>query len=239
MESNKFGDLRREVKIHKEALATEANYDWGIFDEPAEDYEYSFDFVMGERNFQKYFEKYYSEKKENMVGIELGGPGNSLFKDLQPWFRKTLGLYKSESESKRTSLAPKNHFPKKGDIFSRQGLKQVDIWLEGEKADFIIERMEGGWKVNGDAFILFEKYLKLWYERLDSGGLMLMQTPFISKDTDKKEKFNNRYGEGAFTSWISYIKRNYEGVLDINFTEQAILIRKLENAPDKLELGNE
>ena len=66
-----------------------------------------------------------------------------------------------------------------GNIFSKDSLDKVDEWLNGEKVDFIIERMQGGWvTANADHVVLYAKYLARWYERLSKEGSMMLQTLF-------------------------------------------------------------
>lgn len=118
-----------------------------------------------------YVESVLKERRGCAIGIEFGGVGTRLFSGFSPnFFTQTVGVtlidHRTERERQcaQADGAPR-HEVIEGNMLASQTYVELDQVLNGQKADFIIERLG-----RGIEFIPSEPYtlmrtLDAWYER--------------------------------------------------------------------------
>lgn len=214
-----------------------------IYDSPLSFFNEDMKSVLPEdcTNITTYLEKKYPEKKGELIGIELGGPGCRLFKDLEPLFKKTAGFTLHNDPS----LEPgKNHDVVEADVFYKRtlnkteeeidGYQAVDKWTKlNGKADFLIERMVGGISsINIDSFLLI---VKRWYKLLSENGTAFIQFPVPSNDVNATIKLLNTI-EKAIGKHRDKFDISYKE--ELFSTEQLyflLRLHKLPGAPESLD----
>lgn len=228
-------------------ILNDGHYSWT--DSPLEDlysvssFSYSFKKILPEKyrrgikiNLKKYIEETLENKKGHAVGVEFGGIGSRLFMGFtKNFFKKSIGVsivdHRNPRELEFFNKNDKkiNHTFIEGDIFSLDTYKILNDKLEGEKVDFIIERMAKGLE-----FVPVEPYkvgqiLQIWYKLLNENGLMIVQTPVV---------FDN-----LLEAWVEKIKTEFSDVIEIEFARghndvstycSSFRLRKLPNAPTEL-----
>ena len=212
---------------------------WTEYDEGLDKFELSFLEIVP-FGFNDYLNKRFKEKMGSLVGIELGGPGSKFFGQLEG-FKKSLGVTVRDlretlqtPEQKASDIA-RNHTVMEGDVFQKESVGVAKEWLEGEKADFIVERIKGGWDLNPLNFPLFAKSLSRWYELLGDRGAMILQNPFAGTHNREREDF--RYFQTQYHMWLKMFKEKYRGNLNIvSGNYDTLKIEKEGNAPSKLEV---
>lgn len=160
---------KEEVELHRDFAAEqrlrEESTDsvdklYAIYDAPLEDnsfredstFESTFRYALpvGAGTLRWYIEESLQAKKGKAVGIEFGGPGSALFAGFSKgFFARSLGVTLADL---RVKLQPnptneddtRHHEVLEGDITYAQTQERVRKWLAGERADLIVERMEGG-----------------------------------------------------------------------------------------------
>lgn len=191
------------------------------------------------KDISQYLDTRYPAKKGRMVGIELGGPGCNLFKDLRPLFSKTVGFTLHADQNLKS---PQNHEVIEADVFSRRkidseeidGYQRVEKWVkENGKADLLIERMVGGiTTIDIDHFILIAKR---WYKLLSEDGTAFIQFPVLSGDINNTIKTLNTLqrtiGKHRDKFDISY----KEDIFNPDQVYFLLRLRKLPDAPDSLD----
>src|SRR3989339_1813641 len=85
-------------------------------------------------------------KNGKAVGIEIAGPGSTLFHDLSKnhLFGRSAGFVLSDAritQRKAEDDTINHQVVEVSDAFSSKGYRKIEAWLGEEKADFIIERM--------------------------------------------------------------------------------------------------
>lgn len=133
-----------------------------------------------------YLRKRLAHKSGQAIGIEFGGPASSLFASCVPLFKRSLGivLFDLRKRSDNTGLSIVednriNHRIIEGDMLQDGTFEKVTEWLNGEKADFIIERLSGPIGVlSHNPFYLGQKIEQV-YQILEEGGVILAQCPFL------------------------------------------------------------
>jgi hypothetical protein len=216
-------------------------YPWGVWDSPlnfdksndSPPFEASFGSFIPQsetehQNLGQYIERYLADRQGNALGVEFGGPARRLFSEFTPgFFKRTAGVTFSDptdnpSISKLNSQT--DHCVISGDIFASKTMNEVENWFEGQKVDFIIERLYGGHQYDPGQKMLFIE-LNRWYRMLREGGVMLIETPG-----------DPRYDE-KFKSWVEKAQRATNGSLEIIFKPSyfgAMQIKKLQGAPESL-----
>ncbi len=205
-----------------------------MYDDDLENMEYSFKDLIP-WGFKYYLRERFGEN-QNLVGVELGGPGSNFFGGLSEFFKKSAGVttldlrHKYQTEFQKNFDTAINHSIIAGDIFSKKTLAEVDKWLGNQRADFIIERMQAGWNFNTDSLVLFGKYLGDWYKRLSQVGVMFVQTPFASS----KPKMVQPGVKADYEAWIKLMRDSYGDFLTINANNYVLSLEKTPKAPEKI-----
>lgn len=203
-----------------------------IYDDNLEDLEGTFIEIMGGYGFESYLRQRFSEKIGDLIGVELGGPGSNFFGDFSKGiFAQTFGVTIKDLRLKYQTVAQRerdeqyNHSVIEADIFSKNGLKNLDKQLAGRKIDFLVERMSGGWGVNVQSMSLFAKYFSYYYERLGENGCMFLQTP---------DEFENIENVTSYNTWKNLLQQKYGNVINIDIRSKVIKIEKIKGSPDKI-----
>ena len=160
----------------------------------------------GEKELRAYIEKTLKAKKGKAVGIEFGGMGYNLFSSFQEgFFKKSMGVTlvndKSDDDIRTLSKILPHHKVFEGNILAPSIAMSLEKELDGEKFDFITERLVGGFETMPPDPYLLSKIFQDWYRLLNEGGLMLIQTPVAF--------------DGLMEKWVSVIKEKYPDVLDV------------------------
>jgi len=186
-----------------------------------------------------YIERALVQKKGRAVGIEFGGVGSSLFAGFSlHFFKKTAGVVLVDERTKSSNRGilqqdtSRKHDVIEGDVLS-SGLydSKIKNWLQGDKADLIIERMAKGLDlIPADPYTL-SRIVGRWYGILADGGIMLIQVPIV---------FNK-----ILTPWAEMLQSDFKDTLDVQYKlgikdsehpSSVIKIRKLAHAPEQLPL---
>ncbi len=247
-----FGEFRAVIRTQRDSFSeskkreelaaskSESHKPYFMYDDSLEDVEHTFN-ELAPWGFEHYLKVRFPEKYGNLVGLELGGPGSKLFKGLQHCFVKSVGVTVLDLREKYQSVTEKEtdkllqHEVISADIFSKDALDKVDKWLNGEKADFIVERMQAGWHQQSKNMAFFAKYFAGWYERLGQRGSIFVQTPFITgsgKNLDLEASIQYKH-------WIELMQNKYKNLININAPKfQTLLIEKTDKSPEKIQVLN-
>lgn len=131
---------------------------------------------VGYVKLKPYIEDKLQHKNGSAIGIEYGGPGSALFSEFDV-FERTLGVALEDLRDEETKArdAERNHTLITGDMQSPEVKAKVEEWLNGEKADFILEGMVGGLtSIPADPYHISDEF-NGWYRQLAPGGLMLVE----------------------------------------------------------------
>lgn len=202
-------------------------------------------------NLKEYLFDVFSDKARSVIGIEFGGPGSRLFSGFpKGFFERTLGvtLFDHRDKSEKDFDVSRNHAllatdqktyaqscefpipqqPLTGDLTNSNTQEEVKTWLNGRKADLIIERIMGPLLyVPKDPYYI-AKYISEWYKLLSNNGVMFIEIP--------------PFMEGLLWPWITYVKNVAGDSLEIqgvdgNYDFNARLrLKKNENAPEEIPL---
>jgi len=137
----------------------------------------------GETSLRGYIEKELASRKGKAVGIEFGGPGRELFAGFsEGFFQKTAGVplvdpRRTVFSDAKAIDAERHHQIISGDILSEKTYERLNEWLDGDKADLILERMMAGWKNMPNEPFTVGKLFQRGYGLLGEGGLMFLEVP--------------------------------------------------------------
>ena len=204
-------------------------------------------FENGEEGMKGYIQKTLEGKKGEAIGVEFGGPATNLFRSFDKgFFKRSIGVtlvdHRKDSRKKpypsnsplvilNENIINDNHDVLEGDIFKQETYENLSKRLNGEKVDFIMERMEGGLRMVPSDPYTMGKILENWYELLNEGGIMFVQSPVV---------FNN-----LLEKWVDKIKSEFGNVIEVKYKKgtedftpacSAFRLRKLPGAPSKLPL---
>lgn len=246
MEKREFGQLRQTVKdlkqetnILRDVETQSLENKWGYYDSDAIDFEKDFREVFGSgiETFEKYLEEYYSTRKGDLIGIEIGGPGINLFNDLnqEGFFKKTVGV--TLAQPKNTDKLRKPHEVIFADVFNKRsrndnlpGYQKLMEWVEKNgKADLLIERMAGGIPPLDQE--MFLQIIKRWYKLLNEEGTMFIQNPILETRDDLgfmmrlSKCFRNQFN----------LAFDYASQIRTGNSFSVIRLKKLPGAPDSLD----
>lgn len=257
MERSRVRDLISYVKSESEERRLEYTYintvtnkpTWNFLDSPffgTKGMARDFEFIIPKQTEDKYgnleeidlkmkdyLKEKFSNKKEGIIIVEMGGPGVNLVKDInsvckvKKSFALTLdvgfNLAKSEECFKEKNI-PLNHEIILGDMFLSQKFLELKNKLKGEKVDFLIERMRAGTEFLSDSschpFWYYEQ-LNNWYQLLSLGGIMLVEIPYYAP-----------LDYPVIRNWIDFLKRNKEVKLNNN---RSLSYLKIEKISDNLK----
>ncbi len=209
-------------------------YRWDYCDSSLSSFEESFAVLLprGEK-LKNYVEQSLAHRAGEAIGIELGGPGSSLFSGFtHGFFKKTAGIALADQRrffdyDPTDKDTMRNHTVIEGDILRRSTLRKIEQeFLQGEKADFIIKRMVGG-----DFYLPCEPFFmggraNDYYQMLSrSRGLMLVENPMAFWD--------------LIDVWGLHSHHNNYGLeVDVrtNGSRGGVMLRKLADAPEELPL---
>ena len=246
------GDIQHRRELTKdfvdlESAALEEGNDsmgWKYYDSPVEKFDDRFNEVLpgGLLSLSEYIEEFYTNRKGELIGMELGGPGINLFEGLSPdYFKKTVGVTLVVPEKSNT--VSEKHTILKADVFHKAhdrdsglpGFQEVENFTKKNgKADILIENMIGG--NVGDNPDLFIMYLLRWYKLLNEEGTMFISSsPMgIRSRILCQSKINLFLG-----SLNKFVDFQFESNIDIDFflpIAQTLRLRKLKGAPDNLDM---
>ena len=227
---------KKHEKLHQD-------FPWGIYDSTEPSFDVTFSNVIPDEYYQwgarrpengkisRYLNARFADKKGKLIGLEIGGPGSVLFEDLNVnaggvLFKRSAGVTLTDL---RKGLRKKfdnkaGHQVIEADILEagkeKEGKKIVLKWLNGEKADFIIERMQGAISNFPSDMNYFYLTLKWWYEMLSVNGVMLVQIPEQSEYSSMLEK------------WFIDLKQKYSQNILIDYNGRGVMrIEKLTEGP--------
>lgn len=133
-------------------------------------------------SIREYIQRELQDRGGRAIGIEFGGPGTALFSGFsRGFFSRSLGItledLRSEADTKYDKV--NHHTVQAGDLEEPKTQEEVRTWLNGEKADLIIERMMGPlFHVPKDPYYM-AKYLSEWYKMLSENGVMFIEVPLF------------------------------------------------------------
>ncbi|MBI3632647.1 MAG: hypothetical protein HY225_04330 [Candidatus Vogelbacteria bacterium] len=198
MQKENFRKLKKSLiqarNITSGSLKREVIHGWGIYNSGLLSGLHSFDKTFGglygedHENIKEYIEDRLAAKRDNAVGVELGGIGSTLFKEFTPgFFKRTLGVSLTDSRSEEDKVLDykNNHHVLALDAFSSYGHREVQKWLGHEGADFIGEKMHAGSVGFSDNPDFLMSVINRWYKLLNKGGVMFLESPPI---IDQKSK---------------------------------------------------
>ncbi len=247
--------LRKEVgEILKGNIRDQRN--WGIYDSALDcpqkegtPYAQSFSSLMEHGGSPKVSLKEYIEdllrgREGQAIGIDFGGLGSRVFRGFDKgFFRQTLGITLGDGrgESEKEIDKENRHDVIGGNMFDPIIRRRIKEWLDGQKADLIFERMEGGLDCVNHDIRFVREVLKQIYSILREGGVALIQQYwYLYEDSGASAK--------QLYSWAEEINKEYEGRIEITLDPQsisddrvkygrgAIMIRKFKGAPKQLPL---
>jgi hypothetical protein len=244
-----------KIKKHQseERSLDPQNFPWRYFDTALANDKNSFEawfagvLPEGETSLQEYVEKILAPKPFKR-GLEIGGIGTRLFKGFTPgFFDASAGVSLTNfltNSPHRQSMQELdrddgyNHTIIEGNIFDDKDPNihpstkdKVIEWAQGEKVDFIMERLYAGRDLLPEEPFALSKEVGFWYRQLAEGGLFFAEIP---RAFDKHIK-----------EWETYINQSYAGSLDVKVTRlkldgeesrYVMRLHKLANAPEELPL---
>ncbi len=240
-----FNSLKKSIERTKQFAdqghINESNTPWAIYDSDITSFDLSFAGVLEDYgDIKSFVEEEYSDKKGELVAIELGGPGNTLFGSFpEGYLAKSAGFtlrdVEKGIENKETRL---HHSVFEADIFSKRikpsdlaGFEVVRDWVRGntkDGVDIIIERMMAGLN-DKESQNLFLLNVFRWYKLLNEEGCLIVEVPSFD------------YNEDAHIFWRNVEVIQKEGGFEkhnllVRFRPyHSILIKKLPGAPEDLK----
>lgn len=187
---------------------------------------------------RRYIETTLADRRGSAIGIELGGPGSKLFSGFSKgFFERTLGVTLKEKRNPKRTLQDdlSHHFVREANLLDDESTAVIKNWLNGRKADVIIERMAGALSYGGTPvdphFVL--RRVSEWYKMLSVGGLMFLQIPekmrpimpMVMEKLSKVPELEVRYDPRAS-----------ERPSQRDHMHHAVSIHKLSGAPDTIPL---
>lgn len=226
---------------------------WGVYDAPLSNVEGTFIPVLIKArdvpvHIQELLEQKFGNRVGTLRGIELGGPGSRLFFELNDGgknriFSKSLGVTLNDLRPPGIKSLDdrQGHKVIEGDIFAEAdetagAYAKVSEWLNGEKADFMVERMLLGLeRYNKLKLEFFYLKLKNWYKQLKEGGIMLVELPVPQEDAGAAH-FQN-----IVEGWVKFLKREHSAELkaesefwkipELNDHMAALYLEKIKDIP--------
>jgi hypothetical protein len=233
-------DRRKEVSTkieNREYTWLDSSMEMNSSNPFLDSFEESFEKVLPLDNtiLKNYIENTLRNRKGKAIGVEFGGVGSKLFSEFTPgFFKQSVGItifdHRKNPEIPATS-EQQSHTILEGDIFNPDTNIKLNSILKGEKIDLIVERMAAGLELFPHEPYMLSKLLNTWYELLNIGGVMFIQTPVALNNLTEK--------------WITKIQSDFAGRLDVQFKRglvnggypcSAVRIRKLFGAPEKIPL---
>ncbi len=160
------------------------------------------------------------------IGIDFGGPGRNFFADYQGVFGRSLGVLLHDH---RPRQFPPNHTVIEGDMLAKTTHRAVNEWLNGEQADFIMERVAGGGHGISFSPRLALHTVEYWYSILREGGVMFFEWPIFPRhDLDKTIQL--------IRGWTQHLNANFPEQLSACTKAGLTRLRKLPGAPAELPL---
>lgn len=234
------------LKHHEEVAdlkAKEKTSGWAYYDSPLEDdsrdshsYGNEFSYVTPKevdgkpiKTVREYIETFLEEKKGEALAVEFGGSADKLFQQFTPgFFAKTAGIVLNDLHPPEGRVA--NHIVVEGDIYSKETKNKIADWFGHRPVDLIFEKLDGGRIYLPDLRMSYSLFA-WWYKILAENGVIFAQTPiqlYLHEHNNDEENAN------LFGRWISMIKKDYEGLIDIQVSARAIRLNKLPGAPESL-----
>lgn len=252
MNPEEFGHLRQGVAQTKTESENAREFErasnmgeesqsmgWDYYDSSLQNYEASFEdvFPEGVKSFQEYIDRYYANKKGDLVGIEIGGPAIKLFNGLNEdgVFRKTAGFTLHTPKEAEVRLP---HQIIEADVFNKRnpndklpGYQTLEKWIkENGKADMLIERMVGG--IGKDDNVLLSA-LRRWYTLLNEEGSAFIELPTRFSSQEFIDQFLSKHtGEFDYSIQKRDRDRDYIGG---SIAGVFLRLRKLPGAPETLD----
>jgi hypothetical protein len=189
-------------------------------------YPYAFDFQAFAPPGQTLKEYIQTTVPEGAVGVDIGGPGSTLFRGFdRGTFSKTVGmtLVDLRDEETKAADAARGHDILPGPF--QENWEALDSELEGEKAHVIFSRLGGGGlSLPQDPYQIHEQ-LDNAYQRLSSeGGRLITTVPRIMR--------------ALAEPWAEKVTDGYQGQIGVSIvptiSSMAIQIEKREDAPEHL-----
>lgn len=208
---------------------------WAAYDTPLQDdrrsIRYSFDgffkgTIPGKVSLKTYVEKSLGDRAGKAIGIEFGGPGTALFSGFsEGFFARSLGVTLTDISRGSNSHSPKGHGMLFRDLRDEATQDNVDQWLNGQKADFIIEKMLGALNHAPKDPYYIARFILKWYSLLSEKGLMFVEIP--------------RFMDVLARPWMDHVAQETEGTIDLslkrgNPLNSRFRIQKLPGAPAEL-----
>ncbi len=144
---------------------------------------------------QDHIKERLAHKSGAAIGVEFGGVGSQFFASFGDFFLQHgygITLYDERDPQQRLadrSIQSRHTIisgPHKGNIFSNESTMALNEALDSSKADFIIERMDGGLTLVDQNLkpgaIAWLHLFQEWYSLLSEDGIMLIQIP-LSMDS--------------------------------------------------------
>ncbi len=193
----------------------------------------SFEGILPEEypDLRTFIEDVLKERKGQAYGVEFGGIGVKSFDSFSKgFFKKTVGVtlveHRDEYTMRQDGESHPAHTVIVGDILKLETYGKVKETLGTEKVDLIIERMALGLELIPVEPNKLAEVLKVWYELLNEGGMMLVQTTSnLSRVLDE---------------WSRILQDKYKDVIDFKYESRvsmgAFRLRKLPGAPKELPL---
>lgn len=188
-------------------------------------------------NIKEYIENALSAKKGRAIALDIGGLGSDVFKDFSyGFFAKTAGVALVDTRKKYkiniNGDSERNHSVIEGNILTPDTQEKIKVWLNGEKVDLILERMEGGLELFPRDERWFYAAANEVYNLLSDNGIMFMQLVFSVAGDEKNDYFVADLN--LIEDWIKKIRAEHPQTLKINWDGQSLLIQKMPGAPEKL-----
>lgn len=210
----------------------------GMFDKSS--YQRTFEEVVPPNQplLRRYIETTLSDRRGSAIGIELGGPGSKLFSGFSKGvFERTLGVTLNDRRNPKRTLQDdlSHHFVREANLLEDESTTVIKKWLNGRKADVIIERMAGALSYGGTPvdphFVL--RRVSEWYQMLSVGGLMFLQIP--KKMRPIMPMVMERLSQVPELE-VRYDPRARERPSERDHVHHAISIHRLAGAPDVIPL---
>jgi hypothetical protein len=187
----------------------------------------------GESSVRRYIEGALTDKKGVAVGIDLGGPGSSVFADFtEGFFKKSAGVTLVDHRKPRLIERDekKHHIVIPGNIFDPQTYNTVRERLGEDKIDLIFERLLGAEDLIPNEPYAISRIVQEWWKLLDEGGIVFMQT--------------NKEMDSLASKWVNMLEADFSKVIqaqhnpysDIEPWLGAIRLRRLRGAPNELPM---
>lgn len=247
MESERFG-IRKEIEEERKLAVKYSKMEqgqsypglvgWAVYDSPVTFFDNALALPEGYNKISEYIDGEYKEGVGNLIGIELGGPGSKLFRDLNSdkrRFAKSVGVTLVDLRRDFLKLADKenSHEILEANVFSssfvdddgveRPGFKKIQDWVDRNgRADFVFELMHKPIHDLKKSSKLFLNLVLRWYRLLNEEGTLLVQGPEFSKEF--LEQIKTKLSE---LNIRPYYKIGFDGLC--YFT-----LKRLHGSPDDL-----